>query len=75
MNNILIKTINLPEWLVEKHFKNEDLVSIEDLIAKIEDLDSDLERIQEEFQNFKKDVKDNYKYIDQREAIGYNENW
>ena len=73
MNELYITTISLPEWLVEKYFNKKSLVSVEELIGTIEDLDSDLERTEEQFEDYKRFVNDNYKFIDTREAIGYDE--
>ncbi len=41
MGDFYIDCDALPEWLVNKFFKNEEFVSIEDLINKIEELDSE----------------------------------
>lgn len=73
MEDILIRTESMPEWLAKKYYKNEDLISIEDLFALIEDLDSDKEMLQEEFDDYKQYVNDNYKFIDTKEAVGYDE--
>jgi hypothetical protein len=73
MDEVFIRTWTLPEWLCNKYFKNIDYVSIEDLISIIEDLDSDKERLEEELDDLRQDIKDNYKYIGMREAIGYDE--
>ena len=75
MDEVFIRTWTLPEWLCNKYFKNIDYVSIEDLISIIEDLDSDKERLEEELDDLRQDIKDNYKYIGMREAIGYDEKW
>lgn len=40
MGDIYIDCDALPDWLVNKFFPNEEFVSIEDLIDKIEELDS-----------------------------------
>ena len=59
--------------LLKKFFKNQDLVSIEDLIALIDDLNYDYEKIKEEYTDLIEDVRDNYKFIGTKEAIGYDE--
>lgn len=51
-------------------FKNKDLVSVYDLLDKIEDLVFELEAVKEEYEDFKKDVEDNYKYMPIDEQAG-----
>ena len=75
MDNVLIRTSELPNWVDEKYFKGTDLATIEDLIGVIEDLRDDLEMLQEAYDNYEQYVKDNYKFVGQAEQIGYNENW
>lgn len=70
MDEVFIRTWTLPEWLAKKYFKNQDFVSVDDLIAIIEDLDSDLESLQETYEDFKRDVEDNYKPIPYEEQVG-----
>ena len=50
MDNIYIKTNELNEW-ISKYFKNKDLISIGDLIGCIEDLDSEVERLNDEIKD------------------------
>ena len=65
MSEIYIKTTDLPTWLVEKHFKNKDLISILDLVEALEDVTDDLEHIKEIDEDFKEVVEVNYKYSPQ----------
>lgn len=60
MDEVYIRTLTLPQWLVDKYFENREFVSVEELIAQIEDLDSDLEKIREEFEDFKQYHEENY---------------
>ena len=71
MENVYIKTDSYT--LLKKYFKNQDLISIEDLITLIDDLSYDVNKMSEEYENLLQDVRDNYKFIDTREAIGYDE--
>ena len=75
MNEVFIRTMSLPNWLADKYFNGKDLYTVEELIALIEDLDADIERLNEELKHLNRDIEDNYKFINQREAIDYNENW
>ena len=68
-----MKSDYLPQWFVEKHFKDKDLISVNDLIDVIDDLDYELEKLKEEHQDLIDNVRDNYKFIGTREAIGYDE--
>lgn len=70
MEEIFIRTWTLPEWLCKKYFKNIDYVSIDDLIAIIEDLDSDKERLEEELEDLKIDLEENYRPISSEEMYG-----
>ena len=64
-----------PCYIKEKYFNDKDFYSIDELIGIIEDLDDKLEHLQEEYDDFKKQVEDNYKPLSQAELIGWNENW
>ena len=75
MEGIYIKTDMLPKWLDRKYFMGTDMASIEDLIAILEDLEADKERLEEELDDLRQDMRDNYKFIDTREAVVYSENW
>lgn len=61
--------------LLKKYFDNKDLVSVEDLIGLLDDLTYDVEKLKEEYEDLAEDVRDNYKFVGMREAVGYNENW
>ena len=71
MEDILIKTDIIPEWITKKHFKGQELVSIEDLFAVIEDLDEELDKVKYDFEEYKSYVADNYKFMPVEEQIGY----
>lgn len=62
MNNVYIKKEDVNKW-IGKHFPNQDLISIDDLIGCIEDLDGELEHLKEEFEDYKENVSENYKPI------------
>lgn len=73
MNDVLIRTKVLPHWIDDKYFKGTDLATVEDLIGVIEDIKDDRDFLQDEYDNYKQYVKDNYKYMEQKEQIGYDE--
>lgn len=56
-----------------KHFKNKDLVSVETILAELEDTLDRLEYLQEEFDDYKEYVKDNYREIPYSEQVGFTE--
>lgn len=67
--------INIPKEY--KHlFEDQDSVTEEDLFYTIDELNYELTRLQKEYDNFQKNVEDNYKFIPVEEQIGYDrENW
>lgn len=69
MNKVYIDIRNQYQW-VRKYFMNKDLVTIEDLIGVIEDLDSEVGMLNEQLEDIKQDVKDNYKPISHWEQYG-----
>lgn len=75
MENIFIKVDEIPRNLVNEYFKGKDLISIDTLIATLDDVDWKLKDLQDDFETFKEEVNDNYKFVGQAEQIGYNENW
>lgn len=68
MSEIYIDLRFQNEWIRDE-FPNQDFVSIEDLIGKIEDLQSEKKEIELEYEQFKSDVQDNYKYIPLAEQV------
>lgn len=75
MNEVYIKTENLPQSIVNKCFRNSDIITLEELITEFEDKLYELNGLEDEYNNFKQEVEDNYKFVGQAEQIGYNENW
>lgn len=60
-------------YTLSRHFKNKDLVSVEDILTKLEEVIDELENLQDEFEDYKREVEDNYRPLTQAEQIGYNE--
>ena len=48
---------------IKEHFKNQDLISVYDLICLIEELDYEIEDLKEEIEDIKQDIEDNYRPI------------
>ena len=68
MNNVYIKTTELNSWIT-KYFPNKDLISIDDLIGCIEDLDSEITKLLEQIEDMEQDIQDNYKRIEYSSQI------
>lgn len=65
MDNIYIKKDNLGTWIA-KYFK-QDLISIDDLIGCIEDLDEEIDSLKDKIEELEQDIEDNYKPISKSE--------
>lgn len=69
MENIYIDLRQENKWIRER-LSNKDMISISDLMDEFENLLYELEEVQEEFKNFKRDVEDNYEMIKYSRQIG-----
>lgn len=69
MENIYVDLRIQNKWIREA-FENKDIVSIEDMITKIEDLLDELDSVKEEYKDFKYNVECNYKQISNEEQLG-----
>lgn len=72
MENVFIKREELNKWIA-KYFK-EDLVSIDDILRVLEDLEFELDSLKEEFEDYKQMVEDNYKPISAYSMYGVSRN-
>lgn len=61
--------INMKCYNLES-FKEKDLYSWEEIISIIEDLESELKQVKEEYEKFKCNVEDNYERISYSRQIG-----
>ena len=61
MDEVYIKVGNIN--VLQKHFKNKDIITVEELISKLEDVDSDVERLEEKIEKMEQYCKDNHKSI------------
>lgn len=66
--------INMKGYNLE-NFKDKDLYTWEEIISKIEDMESEICRLNEENEEIKRDVEDNYKRLSQEEQIEFDERW
>ena len=72
MENVFIKREELNKWIA-KYFK-EDLVSIDDILRVLGDLEFELDSLKEEFEDYKQMVEDNYKPISAYSMYGVSKN-
>lgn len=68
MDNVYVDLRNENKWIKEI-FNNKDFVSVEDLLGKCEDLKDELDHVTEEFEDFKRDVEDNYRPVSVTEQL------
>lgn len=62
MNDIYIKKTDVNKW-IGKHFEKQDLISVEDLLTVIEELDDKVNNLKDELARVMgKDDWDNYEY-------------
>ena len=69
MDKLYIRTIDLADWLVNKYFKDKDLITIDDLLGLIEDLDSKANNKENELNDIIEDRDTNFKRIDYASQI------
>ena len=68
MEEVYVKKESLGRW-VAKYF-NKDIISINDLISVIEDLDDEVDNWKEKYEDLEQDLHDNYKPISHSEMYG-----
>lgn len=66
MDNVFIKKDELNTWIA-KYFPNKDLISVDDLIGCIEDLDGEVDDWKMKYEELQNDLEDNYRPISQAE--------
>lgn len=59
MDEVYIKIGNIN--VLQKLFKNKDIITIEQLISKLEDIDSEVERLEEKIEKMEQYCEDNHK--------------
>lgn len=78
MNQVYINIKDMNECYLKRYLQEQfkkDIVSIDEILGLLEDLKGDYDSLEEEFEDFKQDVEDNYKPVSYEEQIGYNRNW
>ena len=78
MDQIYINIKDMNECYLKRYLQEQfkkDIVSIDEILGLLEDLKGDYDSLEEEFENFKQDVEDNYKQISVKEQIDYSERW
>lgn len=63
MDNIFIRC---DCYILKKFFPKKNLITIEDLICLAEDLDAEKEQLEEQFEDFKKIVDEQYQKVPER---------
>lgn len=72
MDNVFIKKNELNLWIAA-YFPGKELISIDDLISCIEDLDSEVEDWKMKYEELQNDLKENYRPISQVEQYEVND--
>lgn len=67
-DSVYVDLRNENKWIREL-FLNKDFISVEDLLSKCEDLNDELDHVIEKFEDFKRDVEDNYKRVELSEQL------
>ena len=57
-------------FTLSRHFKNKDMVSVEDVLKELEQVIDDLEDEKEKFKEYQRDVEDNCRPIPMSEHLG-----
>lgn len=66
MDEVFIDMRKQNRW-IQKYFANKDLVSVDDLLNCIEDLDGEIDHWKEKYEDLENDVKENYKFVGSEE--------
>ena len=72
MEEVYIKVQDLNRWIA-KYFPNKDLITIDDLLGVIEDLDGELDEQKEKYEELENKLHDNYEPISPYRMYGINE--
>lgn len=64
--------VNIKDDYCAKFFKK-DLVSIDEILNKLYELDNEIDSLKEELEDLKDDVRDNYRPVSYAEQVGYSQ--
>ena len=71
MENVFIKTGEFD--ILNKLFKNKDLISIDELVGCLEEQYFLIEKLEEDIEDLNRDIEENYKPIDKYDELGISE--
>jgi hypothetical protein len=69
MENVYVDIRNECDFIRDM-FENKDIVSIEEIFTKLEDLVDEKTDLEIKFEDFKRDVEDNYRPVSYKEQLG-----
>ena len=72
MDKIYIKVEDLNKW-VAKYFENKDIITVEDLLGVIEELDGELENEKMKYEELENNMHENYEQISSHRMYNINE--
>ena len=72
MDSVYLRKDDLPTWITA-YYENQELVSIDDLISCIEDLQSEADEWKYKYEELERDLEENYKPISKADQYDMNE--
>lgn len=60
MEGVYIKVKDLSLHIQNKYFQNKDIVSLDEIIGLLEDIDDELEDVEDKYNDLQQDLEDNY---------------
>lgn len=72
MENVYIKVEDLNKWIA-KYFEKQDLITIDDLLAVIEELDGEVENLKMKYEELENNMHENYEQISSHRMYNINE--
>ena len=66
MMDVYIRNVDLNKW-VRKYFENKELISIDELLSTIEDLDGEIEELNEKIKQLEYEMHEFYRPISKSE--------